>query len=364
MKEHDTLYAYLIVSVSCLLSLAFYEGGSYFVLAFFLSLALSFSTEFLQDARRALLPLLLFGVVCFFLRDLICFAPLSCFVAIRKHAPLPLLLPVIAAFTTGLPLPLCLYLLIVSLLSGSLSWMMEQRAAAEARLVALHDERTTEEIRSQKERQALKEKQDAELVSTRLAERNRIAREIHDSVGHLLSRAILLNGAIRTINHDEALTAPLAQLEDTLTEAMSGIRSSVHDLHDDALDLEEEAQALAEEYVFCPVSLQYRMGPSLPREVRFAFLQVMKEALANVARHSDATQVEIAMIEHPALYRMTVADNGTGAALPGETSGGIGLQNMTERVRALNGTIHFTAENGFHIFLTIPKEQKEDAAAV
>ena len=66
-----------------------------------------------------------------------------------------------------------------------------------------------------------------------LKERNRIAREIHDNVGHMLSRAILQMGALSTVYEEEPLHGQLLKVNDTLNLAMNNIRESVHDLHDD-----------------------------------------------------------------------------------------------------------------------------------
>lgn len=70
-----------------------------------------------------------------------------------------------------------------------------------------------------------------------LRERNRIAREIHDNVGHMLSRSILQMGALITIHKEEPLHGQLAGVGETLNQAMNSIRESVHDLHDESIDL-------------------------------------------------------------------------------------------------------------------------------
>lgn len=91
---------------------------------------------------------------------------------------------------------------------------------------------------------ALAEKQNSEIYAATLRERNRIAREIHDNVGHVLSRTILLTGAARAINKDQNLDSLLKGLDNSLNSAMDSIRSSVHDLHDDAVNLQETIKGL------------------------------------------------------------------------------------------------------------------------
>ena len=73
----------------------------------------------------------------------------------------------------------------------------------------------------EKKNQDLLEKQDTEVYLATLKERNRIAREIHDNVGHMLSRSILMVGALKTVNQAENLKVPMEQLNQTLNEAMT-----------------------------------------------------------------------------------------------------------------------------------------------
>lgn len=214
---------------------------------------------------------------------------------------------------------------------------------------------------------ALLEKQDYEIYAATLRERNRIAREIHDNVGHVLSRSILMTAACKTINKDESLDPLLGNLEESLNGAMNSIRSSVHDLHDDAVNLEDAIKGLVKDFTFCPVTLTYDMSRQVPREVKYSLISITKEGLSNVMRHSNADSVNILLREHPALYQLCIEDNGTlGSKIPDiqtdadsnkmETvSGGMGLSNIRDRVKALGGTVQITQEKGFRIFVTIPK---------
>lgn len=214
---------------------------------------------------------------------------------------------------------------------------------------------------------ALLEKQDYEIYAATLRERNRIAREIHDNVGHVLSRSILITAACKTINKNDALDPLLGNLEESLNGAMNSIRSSVHDLHDDAVDLEDAIKGLVKDFTFCPVNLTYDMSRQIPREVKYSLISITKEGLSNVMRHSNADSVNILLREHPALYQLCIEDNGTpGNGIPDiqteadinkekSTSGGMGLSNIRDRAKALGGTVQITQENGFRIFVTIPK---------
>lgn len=214
---------------------------------------------------------------------------------------------------------------------------------------------------------ALLEKQDYEIYAATLSERNRIAREIHDNVGHVLSRSILMTAACKTINKDEALAPLLGNLEESLNGAMNSIRSSVHDLHDDAVNLEDAIKELVKDFTFCPVTLTYDMSRQVPREVKYSLINITKEGLSNVMRHSNADSLNILLREHPALYQLCIEDNGTlgneilnvqaemDSNKMENVSDGMGLSNIRDRVKALGGTVQITQEKGFRIFVTIPK---------
>ena len=164
----------------------------------------------------------------------------------------------------------------------------------------------------------------------------------------------MLTGAVKAINKDAGTAPLLDNLETSLNSAMNSIRSSVHDLHDEAVNLKHAIQSLVQDFSFCPVVLTYDIYGQVPRNVKYCFISIVKEALANIMKHSNADSVQILIREHPALYQLCIEDNGTDIHYDLSDSG-IGLLNMKERVSSLNGTIQIRTENGFRIFITIPK---------
>ena len=202
---------------------------------------------------------------------------------------------------------------------------------------------------------ALQEKQNYEIYAATLRERNRIAREIHDNVGHLLSRTILLTGAAKTVNRDKNMESLLEGLDTSLNSAMNSIRSSVHNLHDASENLREITEGLTKDCENCTV--EYDMSEIIPNNIKYCFAAIIKETLSNVIKHSNATAVKIVLREHPALYQLCIEDNGKGYSEKEADSEGIGLKNMQERVTSLGGTLQINGENGFRIFAAIPKQQ-------
>ena len=188
-----------------------------------------------------------------------------------------------------------------------------------------------------------------------LNERNRIAREIHDHVGHLLSSSLLQIGALQAINQQDNMKAPLQDLRSTISQGMDNVRNSVHDLHDDALDLHIVLQKLCEEYTFCKIQLEYDIVHPFGNTMYYHILAIIKEALHNITRHSNANMVSLTLREQPAFYQLIIHDNGTDIYIKKE---GIGLQNMKDRVDQMHGFFNILTDDGFQIFITIPKEDK------
>lgn len=218
----------------------------------------------------------------------------------------------------------------------------------------LRDTSTEYHLLLQQKNKDLMERQDYEIHAAALRERNRIAREIHDNVGHMLSRSILQAGALLAINQQESLKEPLHALKDTLSHAMDEIRNSVHDLHDDSVDLKQTVSDMLSEFSGYQIHLNYDISGFVPAPVKYCFLAILKESLSNIARHSNATDISVTLQSHPSLYRLTVADNGTDIH---QAPSGIGILNMQERVRNLDGHFSVATDKGFVVFASIPKPQ-------
>ncbi len=233
----------------------------------------------------------------------------------------------------------------------------ENEIALKQKIHNMQDEQSYLQLKNSQSHDELIRKQDYEVHAATLTERNRIAREIHDHVGHMLSRSILQLGAILTVNKDENTGVLLRGLKDTLDTAMNNIRESVHDLKDDALDLEYMVNEIIREYSSLEIEFDYDMGQHLSKEIKYCCVAIVKEALTNTIKHSDGNRVSIVMREHPALYQVLIEDNGSCKKINLDKTG-IGLENMQERVSAFNGNIRFSADNGFKIFISIPKSVK------
>jgi two-component system sensor histidine kinase DesK len=214
------------------------------------------------------------------------------------------------------------------------------------------------EIQLRQQNEQLKISQETELALQIAEERNRIARDIHDNVGHLLSSAILQVGAMEAINQSDSLHKPLDQLSHTLHLGMNRIRESVHDLHAHSLPFPQALDFLLTDFQFCPVEVIGTPPDHLTQIEQNVLITVIKEALTNIMKHSCATKVTLHFKQLPAFYRLQIKNDGTGN-FPTPRSG-IGLQTMRQRINQANGQLHIVQkENLFQLTIILPKEDCE-----
>ena len=240
-----------------------------------------------------------------------------------------------------------------------LSYFTELLLGYQMKMHSMRDASMEHDMLMEQMNHQLIEKQNAQIYNATLKERNRIAREIHDNVGHMITRSILQVGAIGVINTDEKLKAPIADLKSTLDTAMDSMRKSVHDLYDESVDLRQALAKLKPTDSAFAFSLEYDCEDDVPRDVKYAFIAIAKEAVNNAVKHSNGDEIRIIVREHPVFYQLEINDNGTSAderRLSGETGDGIGIKNIKERVAAIGGTMRIKADDGFMIFVTLMKK--------
>lgn len=357
MQLRDTM---ILLLFSCI---SFFQLGeeitSDSIICLLLAVIFSSLAQYFTEKRPMLVLYLIFPGVCFMFPRLVLFFPAVFYHGLRLRLPKVLLFVsafLLSIYAPSFPIHICLFYFVLCLLSYFLYWQTAQLNNLIENLLHTRDYGEEVRISLREKNRDLLEKQDYEIHLATLRERNRIAREIHDHVGHMLSRCILQTGALSMVHEEEPLHSQLASIGETLDAAMNNIRESVHDLHDDSIDLRqailEATRELRDSY---KIQLDYDISSTVPKKIKYCFISIIKEALSNTVRHASADQIHILLREHPALYQLTISDNGTNATLPPPEERGIGLSNMCERVEALHGTIRFRADAGFQIFISIQK---------
>lgn len=272
------------------------------------------------------------------------------------------------AHAGALPTRALLLTAILSVAATLLSLRTAQLEREQERMRRTRDELQERALALEARNRDLADRQDYEVELATLAERARIAREIHDNVGHQLTRASLQAEALRVVHANEpGVAADFADVKRTVDEALQLVRSSVHALNDNAANLSVQLERIVE-------GAHSDGGPQIelevlaehaPANVANCFAAVLREALSNAIRHACAHAVTVRCMEHPSFYQLIVTDDGAdGAQASGRNvTGGMGLGSMRERVEALGGT--FTAgpragAGGWRVFATVPKQQGDE----
>lgn len=198
--------------------------------------------------------------------------------------------------------------------------------------VAAHAARLADDLRHSRER----------LVLAREEERRRLRRDLHDGVGSSLAGLALHAGNARKAlpaSPDEA-SRWIGSVETGIRDVVADVRRIIDDLRPPALDELGLAGALSERaQAVCPgaVVADRVNGTGLPAAVEVAAYRIAAEALANVARHTQATAVSVSVhVEGaPSALHLEVLDDGPG--LPDNARAGVGLISMRERAAELGG---------------------------
>jgi signal transduction histidine kinase len=193
-------------------------------------------------------------------------------------------------------------------------------------------------------------------------ERNRLAREIHDGLGHYLTTINMqIKAAIAVMQKDLPQSIHLLENAQQLSvEALDDVRSSVSSLREDnlgALSLGERIIKLIDSSKSAERNFNFVIEGN-PRamtpQVDVSLFRVVQEAINNANKHSKSTEVNITLnFDVPDIIKLNISDNGKGSETP---DGGFGLIGMKERIRLINGNFEIkTAKGcGFSIIVSVP----------
>ncbi|MBD2775364.1 sensor histidine kinase [Iningainema tapete] len=186
-----------------------------------------------------------------------------------------------------------------------------------------------------------------------LQERNRIAREIHDGLGHTLAaQTIQINNALIfwQSNSDKALTF-VKQAKQLGAEALLEIRRSVSVLRSNplsGLSLEPAVEKLLNEFQHntgIELKSNIYLPLSLPTEVNTTLYRIVQESLTNIYKHAQAKTVMVQLQQQDLVLHLSIEDNGKGFN-PTQNTTGFGLQGMRERAAALGGQLNIYSQPG------------------
>lgn len=206
--------------------------------------------------------------------------------------------------------------------------------------------------RQELENQRLRTSQ-VELLAT-IAERERIARELHDLLGHSLTAVVMRAQLTKELvsADPERAVADAAEIERNAREALAAVRSTVTGWRQTTVRTELEAarRALAGTGVALLVDYDDELIPVAAIEHGLGL--ALREAVTNVVRHAKASTCYIGMDRDEDRLRLVIADDGIGGDVPE----GNGLAGMRERIAKLGGAVHRTGTVGTTLTITVPVE--------
>jgi len=185
-------------------------------------------------------------------------------------------------------------------------------------------------------------------------ERNRLARDLHDSVTQELFSMTMIAGALPLLmdRKPDAARERLQRLHDLARGALAEMRALLFALRPASLEDEGLVSALRkhaaafEHRENVRVNLEIDNEERLPHAVEEALYRVMQEALNNIAKHAQATAVDIHLLRDGDRVRLEIADDGVGMSAAALSGGGMGLRSMRERVSLLGGVLTISSEPG------------------
>ncbi|GCF09812.1 sensor histidine kinase LiaS [Dictyobacter arantiisoli] len=202
--------------------------------------------------------------------------------------------------------------------------------------------------------------------NVRLAERTRIARELHDAISqNLFSLSLLASGMQTALPADSPLQTKIARFEkttETMTREMRALLLELRPVQLEELGLKEALEEIAVAYstrldleIITEITVVL-----LPAAMEHALFRITQEALSNAIRHAQATKITLTLTPSHGRIELAITDNGHGFDPQArDDRRGLGLQLMQERVQELNGTMSIQSQlaTGTCILVSFPREE-------
>lgn len=188
-------------------------------------------------------------------------------------------------------------------------------------------------------------------------ERQRIARDLHDTLGQKLSMIGLKSDlAARLVekNPQQAILE-IKDIRQAASVALKEVRELVADMR--AVRIEEELYRV--EQILKAAQIKFRLNGDkseikMPVHSESVISMCLKEAVTNIIKHSEATMCRINFYQSEDEFKMTIQDNGIGLDASKRLNGGSGLKGMQERIEFLNGAIEIESDQGTAVIIKVP----------
>lgn len=242
---------------------------------------------------------------------------------------------------------------------------LQQEMVETARLRELYAKisRSAEELKVmnlQLEEYALQSERNAQI-----RERNRMARDIHDTLGHTLTGiSTAVDACIELAEKDPPRTRQqLERVSEVARNGLLDVRRSVRALRPDVLErfsLGTALRKMVEEInqtTNIQIDLHYQPGIVAGDEAKESIYRIVQESVTNSVRHGGAAHIEVRLTLEDDTIHIRIQDDGAGCK---NIVTGFGLAHMQERVGQMDGTIHFDGMNGFFTHVVIPNKEEPE----
>lgn len=185
----------------------------------------------------------------------------------------------------------------------------------------------------------------------RIAERERIARDLHDLLGHTLSLIVLKSElASKLIESDPVRTASeIRDVERISREALTEVRAAVAGYR--STGLESELVHAGEALRSAGIELDSKVEPvAVSPSQESVLAMAIREAVTNIVRHAGARSCRLTLRQRLSSCELEITDDGKGGVAPD----GFGINGMRERVEALGGTLERDGSKGMRLILRLP----------
>lgn len=185
----------------------------------------------------------------------------------------------------------------------------------------------------------------------KVAERERIARDLHDVLGHTLSLITLKSELARKLvdRDPERARQEMQDVESASRAALTDVREAIRGYRTEGIFAELARARAALETAGVAVECDTHPVP-LSAEQESVLSLALREAVTNVVRHADARRCNVTLRRNESLCTLEVADDGRGASGPE----GNGLRGMRERLEALGGSLRLLTSNGTRLIIDLP----------
>lgn len=245
--------------------------------------------------------------------------------------------------------------------------LMREQMSEKERILSLNEKLNQANEELQQANRQMEEYARESIKNAETKERNRLAREIHDTLGHALTGIITgLDACVTLIDvAPDATKEQLKVIADVARNGMTDVRRSVKALRPDALEKMELQKALAtmieEMRKATNAEINYCCRAELKnfnKDEEEIIYRIVQESITNAIRHGKADRIWISIDMEYNVLDVKIKDNGVGC---GHIEKGFGLHHMEERLNMLHGSLYCNGEDGFALEAKIPIRWGEEA---